>query len=145
MPQVWHQPVNSIPSYKIHCPFPVILLPTNSTSCNFWLSFMLEVKKYALYLENGHKSDHQLSSKPREWEASFWRSYVRASQVLSLKYNRQDATLSRSIYFYKLFCTFQAVPPPIIRSTRLYIRIISYHQTNTPACCYRRWAPSDPQ
>jgi len=39
---------------------------------------------------------------------------------ISLKYNQQDATFSRSIYFYKLFYTFQAVPPPIIRSTKLY-------------------------
>ena len=36
---------------------------------------------------------------------------------MSLKYNQQDATLSRSIYFYKLLYMFQAVPPPIIRST----------------------------
>jgi len=37
---------------------------------------------------------------------------------ISLKYNQQDATFSRSIYFYKLLCMFQAVPPPIIRSTK---------------------------
>jgi len=41
---------------------------------------------------------------------------------ISLKYNQQDATLSQSIYFYKLLYMFQAVPPPIIRSTKLYIR-----------------------
>jgi len=29
---------------------------------------------------------------------------------------------SRSIYFYKLLYTFQAVPPPIIRSTKLCIQ-----------------------
>jgi len=29
--------------------------------------------------------------------------------------------LPRSIYFYKLLCMFQAVPPPNIRSTKLYI------------------------
>jgi len=40
----------------------------------------------------------------------------------SLKYNQQDATFSRSIYFYKLLYIFQAVPPPIIRSTKLYIQ-----------------------
>ena len=38
-----------------------------------------------------------------------------------LKYNQQDTTLSRSIYFYKFLYMFQAVPPPIIRSTKLYI------------------------
>jgi hypothetical protein len=31
---------------------------------------------------------------------------------ISLKYNQQDATFSRSIYFYKLLYMFQAVPPP---------------------------------
>ena len=40
----------------------------------------------------------------------------------SLNYNQQDATFSRSIYFYKLLYMFQAVPPPIIRSTKLYIQ-----------------------
>jgi len=41
---------------------------------------------------------------------------------ISLKYNQQDATFSWSIYFYKLLYMFQAVPPPIIRSTKLYIQ-----------------------
>ena len=40
---------------------------------------------------------------------------------ISLKYN-QDATFSQSIYFYKLLYMFQVVPPPIIRSTKLYIQ-----------------------
>jgi len=40
----------------------------------------------------------------------------------SRKYNQQDATFSRSIYFYKLLYMFQAVPPPIIRSTELHIQ-----------------------
>jgi hypothetical protein len=39
---------------------------------------------------------------------------------VSLKYNQQDATFSRSIYFYKSLYMFQAFPPPIIRSTKLY-------------------------
>jgi len=39
---------------------------------------------------------------------------------ISLKYNQQDATFSRSIYFYKFLYMFQVVPPPIIRSTKLY-------------------------
>ena len=34
----------------------------------------------------------------------------------------QEATFSPSIYFYKLLYKFQAVPPPIIRSTKLYIQ-----------------------
>jgi hypothetical protein len=33
---------------------------------------------------------------------------------------QQGATFSRSIYFYKLLYMFQVVPPPIIRSTKLY-------------------------
>jgi hypothetical protein len=41
---------------------------------------------------------------------------------LSLKYNQQDATFSRSIYFYKLLYMYQAVPPPIIRNTKLHIQ-----------------------
>jgi len=32
-----------------------------------------------------------------------------------------NATFSRSIYFYKLLYMFQEVPPPIIKSTKLYI------------------------
>jgi hypothetical protein len=57
----------------------------------------------------------------------------------SLKYNQQDATFSRSIYFYKLLCMFQAVPPPIIRSTKLYIerQVLS----NQYSCC-RGWGSS---
>jgi len=54
-------------------------------------------------------------------------------QVLSNKYcclllswmrwnYQQDATFSRSIYFYKLLYMFQAVSPPISRSTKLYIQ-----------------------
>jgi hypothetical protein len=42
--------------------------------------------------------------------------------VVFLKYNQQDATFSRSVYFYKLLYIFQAVPPPIIRSTKLYLQ-----------------------
>jgi len=41
---------------------------------------------------------------------------------MSLKFNQQDARFSRSIYFYKFLYIFQAVPPPIIRSTELYIQ-----------------------
>ena len=37
-------------------------------------------------------------------------------------YNQQDASFSRSTYFYKLLYMFQAVPPPIIRSTKLFIQ-----------------------
>jgi hypothetical protein len=42
---------------------------------------------------------------------------------ICLKYNQQDATISPSIYFYKLLYMFQAVSPPIIRSTKRYIQL----------------------
>jgi len=67
---------------------------------------------------------------------------------ISLKYNPQDATFSRSIYFYKFLYVFQAVLPPIIRSTKLYIQcqVLSNH-----FCClllpWMRWnaVPSHPR
>jgi hypothetical protein len=43
-------------------------------------------------------------------------------KYISIKYNQQDATFSRSVYFYKLLLMFQAVSPPIIRSTKPYIQ-----------------------
>jgi len=62
---------------------------------------------------------------------------------ISLKYNQQDATFSRSIYFYKLLYMFQAVPPPIIRSTKLYIQ---RHVLSNQYCClllsWVRWNAS---
>jgi hypothetical protein len=42
----------------------------------------------------------------------------------------------RSIYFYKLLYMFQAVPPPIIRSTKLYIQ---RQVLSNQYCCYRGW------
>jgi len=41
---------------------------------------------------------------------------------ISLKYNQQDAKFSRSVYFYKLLYMFQAVPPPVMGSRKLYIQ-----------------------
>jgi hypothetical protein len=43
---------------------------------------------------------------------------------------------SRSVYFYKLLYMFQAVPPPIIRSTKLYIQ---RQVLSNKYCCYRGW------
>jgi hypothetical protein len=51
---------------------------------------------------------------------------------ISQKYNQQDATFSQFIYFYKLNYTFQAVPPKIDRSTKLYIQ----HQALSNQYCY---------
>ena len=67
---------------------------------------------------------------------------------ISLKYNLQDATFSRSIYFYKLLYLFQAVPPPIIRSIKLYIQ---RQVLSNKYCClllsWMRWkgVPSHPR
>jgi len=52
-------------------------------------------------------------------------------------YNQQDAMIldlfiSTDIYM------FQAVPPPIIRSTKLYIQL-QVLSTNTAATCWRGW------
>jgi hypothetical protein len=41
---------------------------------------------------------------------------------ISLKYNQHDAMFYRSINFYKFLYMFQAVPAPIIRSTKLYVQ-----------------------
>jgi len=59
---------------------------------------------------------------------------------ISLKYNQQDATFPRSIYFYKLLYIFQAVSPPIIRSTKLYIqcRVLS-NQYRCLLLSWMRW------
>ena len=50
------------------------------------------------------------------------RCNFRKIKSISLKYTQQDATFSRYVYFYKLPYMFQAVFPPIIRSTKLYIQ-----------------------
>jgi hypothetical protein len=47
---------------------------------------------------------------------------IKTVSIISLKCNQNNATFSRSIYFYKLFYVFQAVPQSIIRSTKLYIQ-----------------------
>jgi len=41
---------------------------------------------------------------------------------ISIKYDQQDETFSRSIYFHKLLYMFQAVTLPIMRITKLYIQ-----------------------
>jgi len=57
--------------------------------------------------------------------------------AVSLKYNQQDETSSPSIYFYKLLYMFQAVTPPIIRSTKLYIQ--SQVLSNQYCCLLLSW------
>jgi hypothetical protein len=52
----------------------------------------------------------------------FWTFICPCIASISLKYNQQDAMFCRSIYFYKFLYMFQAVSPPIIRSTKLYIQ-----------------------
>jgi len=59
---------------------------------------------------------------------------------MSLKYNQQAATFSRSIYFYKLIYMFQVFPPPIIRSTKLYIqRQVLWNQYCCLLLSWMRW------
>jgi hypothetical protein len=66
---------------------------------------------------------------------------------ISPKYNQQDATFSRSIYFYKSLYMLQAVPPPIIRNIKLYIQ---RQVLSNQYCClllsWMRWnsVPSHP-
>ena len=67
---------------------------------------------------------------------------------ISLKYNQQYATFSRSIYFYKLLYIFQAVPPPTIRNTILYIqRQVLSNQYCCMLLSWMRWSvvPSHPR
>jgi len=81
---------------------------------------------------------------------ALWVCYIRMciQLYISLKYNQQDATFSRSIYFYKLLYVFQAVPPPNIRSTKLYIQC---QVLSNQYCCllllWMRWnsVPSHPR
>jgi hypothetical protein len=74
--------------------------------------------------------DLETSWMRRPWPA-LGRTLHTLNGRISLKYNQQDATISRSIYFYKLLYMIQVVPPPIIRSTKLYIRQVLSNQY----CC----------
>jgi len=59
-------------------------------------------------------------------------------------YNKQDA-MFLDIFISTDALKIQAVPPPIIRSTKLYIQL-QVLSTNTTACCYREWdVPSHPR
>ena len=50
-------------------------------------------------------------------------------------YNQQDAKFLIHLFLQTL-CMFQEFPPPIIRSTQLYIQL-QVLSTNTAASCYR--------
>jgi hypothetical protein len=67
-----------------------------------------------------------------------WFDFNKRGCFLSLKYNQQNATFSRSTDFYKLLYMFQAVPPPIIRSTKLYVQCQVYLTLSVRFC-----APDD--
>jgi hypothetical protein len=110
--------------------------------------------EWELPVENMLNYWHMWNNKFRNWVASWW--WFSSSQLefnyweifqflmlvcpciasVSLKYNQQDATFSRSIYLYKLLYMFQAVSLPIIRSTKLYIQcqVFSNHY-----CYHRGW------
>jgi len=68
-----------------------------------------------------------------EWKYGFWHSYVQGSRIyFQITTNKMQLFL---IYlFLQILYMFQAIPPPIIRSTKLYIQpqVLS---TNTVACC----------
>jgi hypothetical protein len=81
-------------------------------------------------------ASEQVAKKPEmtmKFLNSIWKS-VEEFSTMSLKYNQQNAKFSYSIYFYKLLYMFQAVPPPIIRSTKLYIQ---RQVLSNQYCCYR--------
>jgi hypothetical protein len=60
---------------------------------------------------------------------------------IPLKYNQQNATFTRSIYFYKFLYMFQAVPPPIIRSIKLCIqRQVLLNQYCCLLLSWMRWS-----
>ena len=62
-------------------------------------------------------------------------SYVCAFQIyFRITTNKMQRFLIYS--FVQILYMFQAVPPPIIRSTELYIQL-QVLSTNTAACCYR--------
>ena len=84
----------------------------------------------------GRRGEKQFAWRPSTLQQNFTRPKYRVPRKsdkilkficpyiasISLKYNQQYATFSRSVYFYKLLYMFQAVPPRIIRSTKLYIQ-----------------------
>ena len=51
-----------------------------------------------------------------------------------INYNQQDATALIYLFLQTLYMS-QAIPPPIIRSTQLYIQL-QVLSTNTAAWCY---------
>ena len=64
---------------------------------------------------------------------SFWRSWVRASQTyFQVQPTRRNVT--QFICFCEMLYMFQAVPPPIIRSSKLYIQHRILCQTFTVNC-----------
>jgi len=65
---------------------------------------------------------------------------IKKRKFISLKYIQQDATFSRSTYVYKLLYMFQAFPPPIIRSTKLYIQ--NQVLSNQYCCLLLSWMSS---
>jgi hypothetical protein len=76
-----------------------------------------------------HKNYLKTKKSPRIWRASKIEAFNfhlcnirKGNECVSLKYSQQDVKFSRSFYLYKLQYMFQAVFPPIIRSTKLYIQ-----------------------
>jgi hypothetical protein len=87
-----------------------------------WLAL---VSFFVLHTEGWRRSKKGLST----ISYVHWLTQVKRAQYslrlflyISLNYSQQDAKFSWSIYFYKLLYMFQAVPSPIIKSTKLYIQ-----------------------
>jgi hypothetical protein len=106
--------------------------------CEFcFLRILVYIRKYfsAVSLKSANKVRHLSRDSSDIFKCLFptaRRSFTPINIVLasicpciasiSMKYNQKDATFSRCICFYKLLYKFQAVPLPIIRSTKLYIQ-----------------------
>jgi len=72
-----------------------------------------------------------------KFHSSVWHSYVRASKIyFQITTNKMKRSF---IYlFLQILYMFQAVSPPIIRSTKLYIQL-QILSTNTVASWWRGW------
>jgi hypothetical protein len=117
------------PNEVVSSPLPPSCCPTNAP---FPYTFSYYRRQSGYWKR--HKLNHIL-----EKNCNFYFTFV-CPWIASmyLKYDRKNATFSRSIYFYKLLYMFQAVPPPIFRITKLYIQrqVLSNH---TAAYCYCGW------
>jgi hypothetical protein len=94
------------------------------------LEWMPDPVKLKLYTDNSNKI---ITKKFFDFHMSVHRKYIS-------KVRPKTCNFSQSIYFYKLLYMFQAVPPPIIRSTKLYIqRQLLSNQYSRLLLSWMRW------